>query len=109
VALHSAFNSTSGQGGTQPLDCTLHPVRRVLHLRQYIPDVVCIPVHPGCTSGYGDWWAGMLAGACSGLYAHFSAPAGRGKESQQRAKTPAEVGGAQHIGIVGCFTKVLSP
>jgi hypothetical protein len=29
------------------------------------------PVHPGCTSGYGDWWAGMLAGACSGLCAYF--------------------------------------
>jgi hypothetical protein len=52
----------------------------------YIPFLMCValtsvhptsglyPLHPGCTSGYGDWWAGMLAGACSGLYAYFFAP-----------------------------------
>jgi hypothetical protein len=27
------------------------------------PGCALHPVHPGCTSGYGDWWAGVLAGA----------------------------------------------
>jgi hypothetical protein len=49
------------------------------------------PVHPGCTSGYGDWWAGMLAGAWSGgLYAYFSAPAGRGKEPAGQPPKPRQ-------------------
>jgi hypothetical protein len=57
----------------------------------YIPfDVCCTYVstsHIRCTSftsrvapGYGDGTPGMLAGRRYGLYALFSAPAGRGKE-----------------------------
>jgi hypothetical protein len=37
----------------QPLDCTLHPVRCVLHLRQYIPHPVYILYIPGVPPGMG--------------------------------------------------------
>jgi hypothetical protein len=54
----------------------LHSTSRLMRvaLTSVHPGCGLHPVHPGCTSGYGDWWAGMLAGACSGLYAYFSAP-----------------------------------
>jgi hypothetical protein len=53
------------------------------------PGCALHPVHPGCTSGYGDGWAGMLATARFGLYASFSAPAGPGNGLGQH-ETPGK-------------------
>jgi hypothetical protein len=38
----------------------------------------------------------------------FFRPGGAREGARGSTKTPAEVGGAHHIGIVGCFSKVLS-
>jgi hypothetical protein len=71
------------------------------------PGCALHPVHPGCTSGYGDGWAGMLAGAWSGLCASFSAPAGPGKEPAA-PETPAKIGGANHVSIaIDCQARSL--
>jgi hypothetical protein len=53
----------------QPLDCSLHPDRCVLHLRQYILHPVYILYNPGGLRvwGWDDGTSGMLAGRRYGL------------------------------------------
>jgi hypothetical protein len=55
----------------QPPDCTVHPVRRVLHLRQYIPHSVCIlcirVVPPGMGIGGPVCWRGPAPG-CTPIF-----------------------------------------
>jgi hypothetical protein len=57
--ISNALCAAGGKALAQPLDCTLHPVRCVLHLREYIPDVVCIlcirDAPPGMGMGPPAW------------------------------------------------------
>jgi hypothetical protein len=70
-----------GQHVEKPSAPRLYSTSRLMRvaLTSVHPGCGLHPVHPGCTSGYGDWWAGVLAGACSGLYACFFRPGGAGE------------------------------
>jgi hypothetical protein len=49
------------------------------------PGCALHPAHPGCTSGYGDWWAGVLAGAgLARVVRPFSARARGGPSSKRQ-------------------------
>jgi hypothetical protein len=72
----------------QPLDCSLHPDRRVLHLRQYILHPVYILYIPGGLRVWG-WDSRHAVGAPVRVLSAVPRPGGARERSQGRAKTPA--------------------
>jgi hypothetical protein len=75
-------------GITQPLDCSLHPDRRVLHLRQYILHPVYILYIPGVLRVWG-WYLRHSGGAPVRVVSAVSRPGGAREGARGSAKTPA--------------------
>jgi hypothetical protein len=74
----------------QPLDCSLHPDRCVLHLRQYILHPVYIPYIPGVLRVWG-WDLRHSGGAPVRVVSAVSRPGGAREGARGSAKTPAYV------------------
>jgi hypothetical protein len=75
-------------GLSQPLDCSLHPVRCVLHLRQYILHPVYILYIPGGLRVWG-WDRRHAGGAPVRVVGVVSRPGGAREGARGSAKTPA--------------------